>query len=257
MTRQKLIGCALALFVLATLPAAAMEDTIINGIDVFTTPADGTTYFEFRQEPIPAGFFCSKSKPFTGRVNLRGTPIVTADNSLRRTDTIVQRLDDAVFNEKGVAVTRIQLRALQLESIAPIKTACGRFNVRVKLDGDQPITTMRILRENENGGRFLANVGVRARVSFIPVEGKARERLEITRSVRFQPNPKAVWSLSPRPNDVRKSGFVLVDTDADGRTDTFLPGTSNFVAGLSSDKIIYLDCHYDPGCGDHCQGPAY
>lgn len=182
---------------------------------------------------------------------------MTADNSLRRTDTIVQRLDDAVFNEKGVAVTRIQMRALQLESIAPIKTACGRFNVRVKLDGQQPITTMRILRENENGGWFLANVGVRARVSFIPVEGKARERLELTRSVRFQPNPKAVWSLSPRPNDVRKSGFVLVDTDADGRTDTFLPGTSNFVAGLSSDKIMAHDCHYDPECGQHCQEPAY
>lgn len=51
-----------------------------------------------------------------------------------------------------------------------------------------------------------------------------------------------------------------MDTDSDGAPDTFLPGTSNFAAGLSpfpekaltatTDAII-SPCHSDPE-GDHC-----
>ena len=35
---------------------------------------------------------------------------------------------------------------------------------------------------------------------------------------------------------MKHSGFVLVDTDGDGATDTYLPGTSNFAAGWASPR---------------------
>ena len=167
---------AVALLAALALPAAA-NDVLYSGIDLWRTPADGSTFFDFSHEPLPAGFFCGKSAAFTGKVPFQGVPIVTADGVLGATDTIVQRLDDVTLDENGVGTTRVQLRALQFESIAPVKTACGKFNVRVRLDGEQPITDMRIVKENETGGRFFAHIGVRARVTFTPVRGKARRPL--------------------------------------------------------------------------------
>jgi hypothetical protein len=235
---------AVALFAFA-LPALA-DDVVYSGIDIWQTPADGSTFFTFAKNPLPAGFFCFKSEPFTGRVLLKGTPVVTADGSLGRTDTIVQRLDDAVFDEKGVATTRIRLRALQLESIRPIKTACGQFKVRIHLDGDQPITRMRIRKENENGGHFLASISLRVKISFVPLHGRARQGMELIRTFHLQPNPKAVWSHTRPEKSPERDGFVLVDTDGDGNTDTFLPGTSNFVPGVSSlNKTEEPVCHWE------------
>src|SRR6185436_4942342 len=102
-------------------------------------------------------FFCANSAPFTGIVFLKGSPLATGTpGALGNTDTIVQRLDDAVFAKSGMATTRIQLRALNLVSMFPIKTSCGDFNVKAFLDGDQPITRMRINRENPNGGSYIA-----------------------------------------------------------------------------------------------------
>ncbi|HYG65605.1 MAG TPA: hypothetical protein VEL74_23685 [Thermoanaerobaculia bacterium] len=244
---------AVALLAALALPAAA-NDVIYSGIDTWRTPADGSTFVDFSHEPLPAGFFCGKSAAFTGKVPFKGVPIVTEGGSLGPTDTIVERLDDVTLDENGVGTTRVQLRALQFESIAPVKTACGKFNVRVHLDGEQPITEMRIVKENETGGRFFAHIGLRARVIFTPVRGQARRPMEVVREVRFQPSSRAPWSLRPSDKAVQRMGFVQVDTDADGTPDAFLPGTSNFAAGASMDKsIVYYVCHDDPNCGVHCQ----
>jgi hypothetical protein len=249
-TRSLAMLGVVALFAFA-LPVLA-DDVVYSGIDIWRTPANGTTYFSFAKEPLPAGFFCAKSEPFTGRVILKGVPVVTADGSLGSTDTIVQRLDDAAFDEKGVATTRVRLRALQLESVKPIKTACGQFKVRIHLDGDQPITQMRILKENENGGHFLVPIALRVKVSLVPVRGKARQGMELIRVFRLRPNPQAVWSHTRPDKSPQRDGFVLVDTDGDGRTDTFLPGTSNFAPGVSSlNKQDEPTCHWEDNAM-HC-----
>ena len=100
---------------LIALPMSAADQVIQSGIDIWRTPGNGTTFVDFLKEPIPAGFFCFKSKPFSGRIVFRGVPIVTGESgALGKTDTIIQRLDDAVFDENGVANTRIQMRALHL-----------------------------------------------------------------------------------------------------------------------------------------------
>jgi hypothetical protein len=253
MKRQYLMMAVLAAaLVLPAVPAAA-DNVIYNGSDFWWTQGDGSTFSDFSQEPIPAGFFCSKSASFTGRIAYQGVPLNTVGGKLGKVDTIVQRMDDAVFNKSGVATTRIQMRALHLESIAPIKTACGKFNVVVSLEGEQPVTRMRIQRQSEDGGRFIAPVAVNVKMSFVPVSGKVREPLEITRSIRFQPSVIPWAFRSNEAKSFSRSGIFLVDTDVDGRPDTYLPGTSNFVAGLGSsqnkwvrDNVDVIWDHVDP-----------
>jgi hypothetical protein len=240
-----------AFAVLLAVPAFAADRVIANGIDLWRTPGDGTTFADFSKRSIPAGFFCSGSEPFTGRVVLKGVPIASG-GAVGGADTIIQRLDNAAFNKRGVATTRIQMRAMQFEGVAPLKTACGLFKLRVTLDGEQPVTTMRIVRDHEKGGRFFAPIWVNVKLSFEPVGRVATEALELRKALRFPPARHQEWS--DRGN-VDVTGFVKVDTDGDGAPDTFLPGTSSFAAGRSAFPQKYYDtrsgCHVEDE-GQHC-----
>lgn len=225
------------LLALAVAPAQAF-DLIDSGIDIWVTRSSGATFIGFEENVLPADFFCSGSNPFAGKIAFRGVPVATfPQGALGRTDTIVQRLDEAVFDQDGIAVTRLQVRALQFEAVQPLRNECGTFNVRVSLDGEQPITEMRIVRENPNGGRFEAEVAVNARIVFTPIDHKG-EMLEMTLEVRFPPRRNSLWAQRPGSDAVKAEGFVVVDTDFDGQPDTFVPGTSrNFTAGWPSKPV--------------------
>jgi hypothetical protein len=226
----------LAALLLIALPTFAADRVIQSGIDTWRTPGNGSTFIDFSKNPIPAGFFCFKSAPFAGRVVFRGVPVATGEPGvLGKTDTIVQRFDEAVFDKNGVATTRIQVRVLHFMSVEPIRTACGAYNVEVHLNGEQPVTSMRIVRENDYGGRFFAPIAVNGKLVFTPVAGRSSELLEVTRNVRFPANQGISWAdFSTVKQEVRQTGFVQVDTDNDRVPDTFLPGTSaNFAAGAS------------------------
>jgi hypothetical protein len=274
--RARHLWIAAAALVLAS-PAFALDSVIQSGIDLWQTKGDGTTYAKFDKNPIPAGFFCPKSERFTGRIVFQGDPIVTANpKALRNADTIVHRLDDAVFNKRGVATTRIQLRAMTFQSVAPLQTACGAFNASLKLDGEQPITRMRIIRENEKGGRFAAPIWANVKVTFTPVGRQTSELFEIPIKVRFPPLRNQRWASPPAGlQSIASPAFVTVDTDGDRVADTSIPGTSNFLVGFSglrsaprplsvnADTNIYApqacgvymeqdpSCHPDD-CGVHC-----
>src|SRR5262249_8340819 len=122
------VACILAL----TLAAAAVaSEPIHKGVDVWMTVA-GKARTTFADEPIPVGFFCQDSRPFTGAITMKGVPLaVTPGKGLGGIDTVVHRLDDAVFNDQGEARTRIQLMALSLASIEPIETSCGKYDIAV------------------------------------------------------------------------------------------------------------------------------
>jgi hypothetical protein len=247
MNVRKSLSAAAWGFLLMALPALAADRAIYSGIDLWHTEGDGSSYNDFAKEPIPAGFFCEGSAPFTGRIIYRGKPVATAKaGELGRADTVIHRLDDAVFDKKGVAITRLQMKALSLESILPIKTSCGQFNVKVSLAGEQPITRMRIIRDSENGGRYVAPLAVNTRLTFTRVGAKPNaEKLELDFNIRFNPAKRAVWAASPGVGGLEKAGFVSVDTDGDGRADTSLPGTSNFFAGWNHRNLKALpgSCH--------------
>lgn len=238
---------------LLTVPALAADRTIYNGIDLWATRGDGSTFADFSKSPIPAGFFCFQSEPFAGRVVFRGVPVATGtDGALGRTDTIVQRLDNATFNKRGVATTRIQVRALNFEGVNPVKTACGDFKVTATLDGEQPITRMRIIRDNAKGGHYMAPIGVNLKLSFEPVTGGTSEAIELKRGFLFPADPRAEWSSAAGSGGRQQGGFILVDTDGNRQPDTYLPGTSNFAAGWSGHtKRETITCHVHVE-GNHC-----
>ncbi len=256
MRNRSILAALVCLFLLGLSPLAA-DSTIRRGIDVFTTVGDGRTSFDFAKNPIPAGFFCEGSKPFTGRVTFKGLPLTTGTpGQLSGADTVIERLDDAVFDANGTAATRIQFRALSLVSTAPIKTACGAFHVYVSLRGKQRVTTMNIYRTQEGGGNFVAPLAVNTRVSFIPVKSpkkKAARKLELPADFIFPASPLP-WSFSAEAR-VKRIGSVIVDTNGDQTPDALLPGISNFAAGSSPNRYT-SNVDYYGSCPDPCEGPS-
>ncbi|HEX7185984.1 MAG TPA: hypothetical protein VF756_29435 [Thermoanaerobaculia bacterium] len=249
----------------------AADPVIRRGIDTFTTTDNGKTYYDFAQTPIPAGFFCARSAAFTGRIAFKGLPLETeVPGQLRGADTVIERLDDAVFAANNTAVTRIRFRALSLVSIAPLRTACGAFHVYVSLADRQRVTRMRIRRTQENGGTFVAPLAVNVRLTFIPVKPakKGARRLELTGDFTF-PGKPIPWSSTA---GARTKGIssAVVDTNGDLAPDALLSGTSNFFPGWSPDGVMTKygggscsicepeTCHTDPSTGkEHCSGPVY
>lgn len=229
MSRRSTLFLALAVFLAAALPAIAAQP-IQHGIDTWRTVPEAT-YADFRDNPLPAGFFCAESPVFSGQIYLHGVPVVTDKGTLNRADTVVERLDDAVFNRRGVAFTRVQVRALQLAGIENFKTVCGEYKVFVTLDGgEQPVSRMKIVRDNNLGGRFMVPLSVNTKIIFVRVDNES-ERLEFADPVHFPPNPLNRWSYRELTPNSKRIGALVVDTDWDGTPDTALPGQSNFAPG--------------------------
>lgn len=229
-----------------SIPAGAAERAVHRGIDLWWTEGDGRTFIDFKFDPIPSGFFCALSEPFTGRIVWQGAPIATeVPGALGKTDTIIERLDDVVFDKRGRATTRIQVRALSFVSTAPIKTSCGLFQVKAVLDGVQPVTRMRLVRTREKGGFYIAPLELNVKLLFTPVGNPNARPLALKHHVRFNDNPRMPWVMERREGQIVHEAFVKADTDGDGTPDTTLPGTSNFTPGLDArQKDIYPGpCH--------------
>ena len=224
------VAAALIVAAIGGSPLFAGE-AIHNGVDLWMTVA-GFAKTSFADDPLPAGFFCEGSQPFTGVVKFKGAPLaVEPAGSLGTIDTVVRRLDNAKFNAKGEAVTRIQLMALSLVSTQPIETSCGQYDVAVSLTGKQPVTTMRIFQAETSGGTYSAPLALNVKAVFTPVNGDATGRREVTRRIDLGPSTHSVWAYLNLPRYPRG---VRVDTNGDGRPDAVLPPSSNFLAGVSA-----------------------
>lgn len=260
---KKLVGFAVML--LLVLPQLAVADPAVKpGIDVFRTLGKGMTYYDFAKNPVPAGFFCDSSPAFTGRVALRGLPVTTEiPGQLQKMDTIIERLDPAMFDAQGVAETRVRFRAVSMVSVAPLKTSCGAYHVYVTLAGKQPITKMRIHLTQQRGGIFRAPLAAKVKLTFVPVNGRSSRKLELKGSVNF-PAQDIPWSF-PEGTDIKQFASAVVDTNGDLIPDTRLPGTSNFAAsyppeGIRSifDKAGCSCCVCHNGEGElHCTSSGY
>lgn len=251
----RLIIRCLALLLLLGVPVLA-EDTIQAGVDLWSTSSTGRTHTSFANDPIPADFFCPGSKPFAGRIAFRGVPLAAEPaKSLGQTDTIVRRLDQAAFDGKGEATTRIQLMALSLKGEKPIDVGCGVFDVTASLDGnEQPTTTMRIVKTGPNGGSYIAPLALNVKLTFTPLAGTKGTPRTLIRQVTLGPSTNAMWSYT---TTAAYGGQVRVDTDGDGKPDTALPQPSNFVAGIqpaattSPGSVVISPCRLYPdatGC---------
>ncbi|HXU33161.1 MAG TPA: hypothetical protein VN851_21550 [Thermoanaerobaculia bacterium] len=253
----------LAVVFLTAIPSQAADPVIKRGIDTFTTTANGKTHYDFAQHPIPAGFFCPSSAAFTGRVAFRGLPL-GVNGQLHNADTVIERLDDAVFAADHTAVTRLQVRALSMVSLKPIRTSCGAFHLYVSLAGPQRVTKMTLSRTEAGGGTFSAPLAIDARLTFIPVKpSKNAPKLEMTGSFTFPAAPKP-WSLSAGAA-TKKVTSVVVDTNGDLVPDTRFSGSPNFYPGWPANGVVanYCtlcepeSCHVVSGGETHCTGPIY
>ena len=228
--RSAVPGALLLALIGGSLAFAAAGDAVHKGVDLWMTVA-GFAQTSFANEPLPAGFFCDGSQPFTGKVVFQGAPLAAAPaGSLGGIDTAVRRLDDAAFNAQGEATTRIQLLALSLVSVKPVETSCGSYDVAVSLAGEQPVTTMRIFRTEALGGTYSAPLALNVKAVFTPVHGDKSGRREVTRRIELGPGSRSVWAYVKAP---QYPAGVKIDTDGDGRPDTVLPASSNFLAGVS------------------------
>ena len=226
---RSILGAALVL-ALTGAPSLFAGEAIHNGVDLWMT-VGGFAQTTFADNPLPAGFFCDRSEPFTGVVKFKGAPLaVEPAGSLGIIDTVVRRLDDAKFDAKGEAVTRIQLMALSLVSTKPIETGCGQYDVAVSLTGRQPVTTMKIFQAETFGGTYTAPLELNVKAVFTPVHGDKSGRREVVRQINLGPATHSVWAYLNLP---RYPAGVRLDTDNDGRPDTTLPPASNFLAGVS------------------------
>lgn len=223
--------CASVAFAMLASPASAL--TIQAGIDLFVT-IPGQTVVDFSQNPIPAGAFCSNSPAFTGQIALKGQPLV-ASPSIGTTDTIVERLHDVdVFEGGPAANVAIQVRALSMVGEEPLR-ACGtEWSVQVSADPSaQRISSMSLTATSKSGGVFDAELEVSSTITFTSASGTVVLHDDIKMQSfgsSWMTGMPVTRAANATPIQVDK---VSVDTDADGKLDLDLRGTSNFIAGLN------------------------
>jgi hypothetical protein len=229
-------GVVLALLVTAVPVFAAdpidrVFDRVPAGFDSWQTLGSGATTYSFAHDPLPAGFFCAGSKAFTGVIKFEGVPLRTSPKGILGTaDTLIERLDDAVFDEKGVGMTRIRVRALQLVS-DKINTFCGEWTAVAQLSsGEQPTSPMRMTRVNQYGGEFDADLWLNVDITFVRTsDGEART---VTRTLHLPTAKHSVYACWTR-------------TSATTSTSTY---TSVYVnqPGTSTNVLVF---DFDPsGC---------
>lgn len=235
MTKSRFPLAVLAL--LLALPAAGLE-RIAPGFDLWVTPADGSSYTDFAAHPIPAGFFCPGSAPFTGKVAMRGRPM---SKELGSIDTVVERLDEGVFDAKGRATVRLRLKAIQLESLSPIRTSCGDFQLRAHLEGEQPITSMVVTKTSADAGFLRSTLALNLRLEFVPI-GRQGAVLSLSQAVAFPRSAPIPWVNVP--NAKYTSSAAWLDISGDGKADAQIPLGGTFLVGYHPDRTAaYWDGH--------------
>jgi len=193
---------------LAALPVLAQPPVIPAGADPWVTPANGQTVFTFPDGDVEALCGAPPQAAWNHQVALTGIPTAGADY-----DTVVKRLDDAVFNASGVAVTRVQVAALAFRSLSTSNTPCGPIDWTVKLSGPQGITKMVIRRTSPRGGIFNADLSVS--VEFVGTDANSGASIGSLFYSFTLPDPSSgtgagtPWSFSL--NDQFRAGMTETD----------------------------------------------
>ncbi len=217
-----------ALLTMILLAAPLFAQKIAPGYDTWKTVGNGETFMDFSDSPIPAGFFFEGSEPFTGAISFVGVPLATEPaGALQGTDTIIERMDTAAFDEDGLASSRMRIMALSLASPEPIDIDGSLWDVGVSLAEVQPITEIVYEKLTEDTGEFLADLVVNVRLTFTHrVVKKLSYSLE--RTVHFQRATYTPFRLvSPEVKSAKQRQSVLrglkIDTDGDGLADSLMP----------------------------------
>ena len=250
---QTRLGMSIAVLALLAAPAMA-DDVITSGVDLWPT-APGASVTSFADDPLPADFFCPDSKPFDGTITMNGKPLVTEPiGVLGLADTVVHRLDDAAFDENGVATTRLQMMALSLIGTETLDVGCDtEFEVTSTLDGEHPLTEMTMYREAEWGGTYTSPLQLNVKVVFTPVAGG--EPLSVKQEIYLGPSPDSYWTTTDKVGVNAWGEPVKVDTDGDGVADSVMPEASNFAVGMgmTAEAAASIGIAWCPSTCCHCR----
>ncbi|HEX4959377.1 MAG TPA: hypothetical protein VF173_00965 [Thermoanaerobaculia bacterium] len=268
--------CMLALVALlaasAARQAAAQPPPIVRGVDVFQTSTGASpTFFDFSSNPIPAGFFCAGSPPFTGVITFKGVPLATSPAGVAANgDTLVERLANGVFPATGgTATIPLIVRALRLAGTSNISISCpgaGTTTWRVStcLCGTQPTTNIVVGVDQTCGcGHFNGALQLNVCVTFTNVATGAVAG-PIHQAIRLNVVNSA-WCPTPGPGEPVIATSFRVDTNCDGVPDLSVPGTTNFHKGWTcgnqgvdclTQYANLTECHDGPTVDDqHCTNP--
>lgn len=256
---KRIIACTLVLGVFLAVAAVA-QPTIAPGVDVFQTSTGGATAVDFGPNPIPAGFFCPGSAPFTGTIQLQGAPLSTVPaGATANGDIVVERTAAGVF-AGGVATIPVVVRAIRLTSVGTFTVACGDgTTTEWKVDtclcpGNQPITNITVKVDQACGcGHFSGKLQFRICLTFTNVRTGATAgpiSQVVTMNIVNMP-----WCPNPGAGEPVVPPFT-VDTNCDGQPDRQLRGSSNFHPGWNCGNQG-VDCWTQYASLTHChEGPT-
>jgi hypothetical protein len=284
MRRDLHIACCVSsiLALAASLAGAASAQNIIKkGVDVFQTtePARSpghVTVVNFALTPVPAGFFCLGSAPFTGKIELVGVPLTTDPPGVAANgDIVVERLKDGTLG----APIPVVVRALRLTGSRLLDITCSsgptKWRVDVCLCGEQPTTEI-VARSDQSCGcghfsgtltldiclRFTEVADARGPVANGKVAGPLKQEVKL--KITDMP-----WCPRPGRGEPVIAGPFRVQTEC--CTSEPLPGTTNFfpgwncklLAGAGVDCLTqyanltecHADLHVPPSGHLHCINP--
>jgi hypothetical protein len=263
--RTTFIAC-LGLVLAATVAAAEEPErhegrsaAIKPGADFFQTATSQPTSVDFSAHPIPAGFFCAASKAFTGKIELKGVPLVTEPaGAAGQSDTVVQH-SKAVWTG-GAAKMRVRVRALHLTGTQPVTIDCAgtatQWQVDVTACGGQPQTAIVAKADEACGcGHFDGRLTIRTRVKFTEV-GATKVAGPIPQNVTLKITGMP-WCPRPAPNQLIVPSPIKVDTACAGKPVWVeVPGTSDFFPGFDCANLT-KDCWTIFASLTHChKGPT-
>jgi hypothetical protein len=173
MKRNLITAGAIALLLGAALSVSAQP--VPAGDDRWVTPGDGSTFFSFPDGDVESLCGAAPSADWNHEVKLVGVPEPGWD-----WDTVVRRLEDVDLADLPREI-KIQVTRLVFKSISSQDTPCGELLWTVKLDGNQPITKMRIEPgPNVESGVFFADIVVRVVFHATDTRGNAIGELYYT-----------------------------------------------------------------------------
>jgi hypothetical protein len=216
--------------------AALAQPTILKGVDVFQTSTGANpTLVDFSTNPIPAGFFCAGSAPFTGQIALQGVPLTTSPAGVTANgDVIVERLTDGVF-VGGSATIDVIVRALRLTGVNTFTAVCGdgtttTWRVDTCLCGQQKVTKIVAKVDQACGcGHFDGQLSLDVCLTFTNVEtGRVLGPVKQQIILKISNMP---WCPKPGNGEPVISESFKVASKCGGTPDLLLPKSSNFHPG--------------------------
>jgi hypothetical protein len=229
----------------ATAAPPVVTGFIEPGIDLYTTPCGGATFWDFGGNPLPPGFFGDGSDSFGERVALGGRPLdpdPTSTSPLTMIDTIIRRTEVAMLpNRFDSATVRIELVALSLASCRPFTVTFDGgarrelWNVSVCLSVGVGYMTISNTCDFNDGGTFSWGMQVAPRVVVFTRSDGAVINWGLGQVPAIMFNTlSGRWRPSPAPGLITVGPGLTVDQDCDPSTPPIaLEGTSgNFFPGI-------------------------